>query len=295
MVATFTLDWLLGDANTLYLCAPLGDETRIGIVFATLLHDLILQSFDRANRTQAIDPRLLVLLDEAANTPCRTCRNGRQRSLVPVSSLVTVWQSKAQLEQIYSRQAENVLTNHRSKLIYPSGLSDMATIEYVSALTGNEHVRSDLDEPRWGGAGERPTETESVDRRRAVPARQRAAPNAGRRRPPPSWRAATSADSRPFGYSALLPGRQAEALNARGESLRSPRQGNAAVVAEGGPPGCLALARPTIAQTISNVMRDRMDGSPGAFWRITCVSSARRVDLAGRDAFDALETVTGTG
>jgi len=49
-----------------------------------------------------------------------------------------------------------VLTNHRSKLVYPSGLSDMATIEYISALIGSEHVRSDLDEPRWGGTGERP-------------------------------------------------------------------------------------------------------------------------------------------
>jgi len=151
-----TLDWLLKDVNTLYLCAPLGDETRIGIVFATLLHDLILQAFDRANRTQMIDPRLLVLLDEAANTPLPNLPEWASTVTGAGIQLVTVWQSKAQLEQIYGRQAENVLTNHRSKLIYPSGLSDMATIEYVSALIGNEHVRSDLDEPRWGGGGERP-------------------------------------------------------------------------------------------------------------------------------------------
>jgi len=151
-----TLDWLLKGANTLYLCAPLGDETRIGIVFATLLHDLILQAFDRANRTQMIDPRLLVLLDEAANTPLPNLPEWASTVTGAGIQLVTVWQSKAQLEQIYGRQAENVLTNHRSKLIYPSGLSDMATIEYVSALIGNEHVRSDLDEPRWGGGGERP-------------------------------------------------------------------------------------------------------------------------------------------
>lgn len=65
-----TLEWLLADANTLYLSAPLGDETRVGIVFAVLLHDLVTQAFDRYNRTgEALDPRLLVLLDEAANTP----------------------------------------------------------------------------------------------------------------------------------------------------------------------------------------------------------------------------------
>lgn len=65
-----TLDWLLGGNNTLSLCAPLGDDTRIGVVFAVVLHDLITQAFDRYNRTgDPLDPRLLVLLDEAANTP----------------------------------------------------------------------------------------------------------------------------------------------------------------------------------------------------------------------------------
>ena len=40
----------------------------LGIVFAVLLHDLITQAFDRYNRTgEVLDPRLLVLLDEAAN------------------------------------------------------------------------------------------------------------------------------------------------------------------------------------------------------------------------------------
>lgn len=151
-----TLDWLLKDSNTLYLCAPLGDETRIGVVFAVLLHDLILQAFDRANRTETIDPRLLVLLDEAANTPLPKLPEWASTVTGAGIQLVTVWQSKAQLDQLYGRQAENMLTNHRSKPIYPSGLSDMATIEYVSALSGTEHVRSDLDESRWGGTGERP-------------------------------------------------------------------------------------------------------------------------------------------
>lgn len=151
-----TLDWLLKGANTLYLCAPLGDETRIGVVFAVLLHDLILQAFDRANRTEVLDPRLLALLDEAANTPLPNLPEWASTVTGAGIQLVTVWQSKAQLEQIYGRQAENVLTNHRSKLVYPSGLSDLATIEYVSALIGNEHVRSDLDEPRWGSHRDQP-------------------------------------------------------------------------------------------------------------------------------------------
>lgn len=48
-----------------------------------------------------------------------------------------------------------MLTNHRTKLVYPSGLSDVATIEYISALVDKEHVRGDLDEPSWNRAGDR--------------------------------------------------------------------------------------------------------------------------------------------
>jgi type IV secretion system protein VirD4 len=152
-----TLEWLVSGPNTLYLCAPLGDETRIGAVFAVVLHDLITQAFDRYNRTsQPIDPKLLVLLDEAANTPLPRLPQWASTVTGAGMQLVTVWQSKAQLDQIYGRDADNVLTNHRTKLIFASGLSDLATIDYISALVGNEHVRSDLNEPGWNRAAEPP-------------------------------------------------------------------------------------------------------------------------------------------
>jgi type IV secretion system protein VirD4 len=152
-----TLDWLTAGNNTLYLCAPLGDETRIGLVFAVVLHDLITQTFDRYNRTaQPTDPKLLIILDEAANTPLPKLPQWASTVTGAGMQLVTVWQSKAQLDQLYGRDADNVLTNHRTKLVYPSGLSDMATIDYISALIGTEHVRSDLDEPSWTRSRERP-------------------------------------------------------------------------------------------------------------------------------------------
>ncbi|MGH9222846.1 MAG: type IV secretory system conjugative DNA transfer family protein [Acidimicrobiales bacterium] len=145
-----TLDWLLADTNTLYLSAPLGDESRIGIVFAVLLHDLITQAFDRYNRTgAALDPRLLVLLDEAANTPLPKLPQWASTVTGAGIQLVTVWQSKAQLDTAYGKDADTVLTNHRSKLIYPSGITDLATVQYVSELVGDEHVRSDLDDRGW--------------------------------------------------------------------------------------------------------------------------------------------------
>jgi type IV secretion system protein VirD4 len=145
-----TLDWLLAGANTLYLSAPLGDETRIGVVFAVLLHDLITHAFDRYNRTgDPLDPRLLVLLDEAANTPLPKLPQWASTVTGAGIQLVTVWQSKAQLDMTYGKDADTVLTNHRSKLIYPSGITDLATVQYISELVGDEHVRSDLDERSW--------------------------------------------------------------------------------------------------------------------------------------------------
>lgn len=144
-----TLDWLCSGSNTLYLCAPLGDESRVGVVFAAMLHDLIAQAFERYNRQGApIDPRLLVVLDEAANTPLPKLPQWAATITGAGIQLVTVWQSKAQLDQAYGKDADNVLTNHRTKLVFPSGLSDLSTIEYLSALVGDEHVRSELDEPR---------------------------------------------------------------------------------------------------------------------------------------------------
>ena len=134
------------------------------MVFAALLHDLIAQAFERYNRQGApIDPRLLVVLDEAANTPLPKLPQWAATITGAGIQLVTVWQSKAQLDQAYGKDADNVLTNHRTKLIFPSGLSDLSTIEYISALVGDEHVRSELEEPRGRDlAGKPPTRSPST-------------------------------------------------------------------------------------------------------------------------------------
>lgn len=153
-----TLDWLTSGDNTLYLSAPLGDEGRLGVVFSVLLQDLIGQAFVRTNRGVApTDRRLLVVLDEAANTPLPKLPQWAATVAGAGIQLVTVWQSKAQLDQAYGKDADNVLTNHRTKLIFPSGLSDLATIDYISAIVGDEHVRGDLDEPNATRPGDRRT------------------------------------------------------------------------------------------------------------------------------------------
>ena len=138
--------------NTLYLCAPLGDQ-KLGLVFSALLQDLIEQVFARTNRTGPMSPRALVCIDETANTPLPKLPEWASTLTGTGTQLVTVWQSRAQLDQIYGHHADTVLTNHRTKLIFPSGLSDMATADYISRLVGNEHVRGEIEDRRAFGTG----------------------------------------------------------------------------------------------------------------------------------------------
>ncbi len=140
-----TLDWLTNGENTLYLVAPVGDETRVGIVFAALLQDLITQSFDRYTVAPSRSTRGSSSCSTRQRTRrCRSCPSGRPPSPASASSSSPCGSRRPSSTTTYGANADNVLTNHRTKLILPSGLSDRSTAEYVSALVGQEHVRADL-------------------------------------------------------------------------------------------------------------------------------------------------------
>jgi type IV secretion system protein VirD4 len=136
------LDWLLSDANTLYLCAPIEDQRRLAPAFGGLLNDLIAQAYRRVAQTgRAIDPPVLVVLDEAGNTPLRSLPEYASTLAGLGVLLVTIWQSIAQLEVAHGRQADTILTNHLSKVFY-AGLSDPASLRYASLVLGDEEVET---------------------------------------------------------------------------------------------------------------------------------------------------------
>lgn len=146
------LDWLLGDANTVYLSAPIEDQRRLAPAFGGLLNDLIAQVYRRVAATgQPLDPPLLVVVDEAGNTPLRSLPEYASTLAGLGVLLVTIWQSLAQIEASYHRQADTILTNHLSKVFY-AGLSDAASIRYVSQVLGDAEVetRSRSDAERFG-------------------------------------------------------------------------------------------------------------------------------------------------
>ena len=138
-----TLEWLLSGKNTLYLCGPLQDQRRFAPVFGGLIGDLVDQVYERVDVSgKPVDPTLLVVMDEAANTPLRQLPEWASTVAGHGVQLVTVWQSKAQLDSIYGeKNADTILTNHLSKVGF-AGLSDRSSLDYFTYLLGEEQVAS---------------------------------------------------------------------------------------------------------------------------------------------------------
>lgn len=134
------LAWLLGGANTVYLCSPIEDQRRLAPAFGGLLNDLINQAYRHvAERGRPLDPPLLVVIDEAGNTPLRSLPEYASTLAGLGVLLVTIWQSIAQLNAAYGPQSDTILTNHLTKLMY-AGLSDPASLSYVDRILGQAEV-----------------------------------------------------------------------------------------------------------------------------------------------------------
>lgn len=148
------LAWLISGANTLYVCAPLHHQQRLAPVFGGLLGDLVNQAYEHVTHTNTPLPTTLVVLDEAANTPTRWLPHVASTCTGIGLLLVTIWQSKAQLDASYGPLADSILTNHATKLIF-GGVSDLPTLEYVSRLVGDEELTrasATLDRSRPGAS-----------------------------------------------------------------------------------------------------------------------------------------------
>ena len=133
---------VLAGNNTLYVCMPLKDASRYAVVFGGLLGSLLRdQAYDIAGRYGKRLPGLLCVIDEAGNTPLRWLPEVASTCSGIGVQLVTVWQSKAQIEATYQKQADPMLTNHATKIFF-AGASDDDTLRYVTFLGGEEEVTS---------------------------------------------------------------------------------------------------------------------------------------------------------
>jgi type IV secretion system protein VirD4 len=140
--AGVNLDWLLDPAreNSIYLCAPIEDQRRLAPAFGGLLNDIIRQVYLRVARTnRPLDPPLLIVIDEAGNTPLRALPEYASTLAGLGVSLVTVWQSLAQIEEAYRAHADTIITNHLSKVFY-GGQSDPSALRYLAQVLGDAEI-----------------------------------------------------------------------------------------------------------------------------------------------------------
>jgi len=181
--ARVDLAWLLdpGPAghgvNTLYLCADLDEAERLAPVLGGLVDDLFKQAYAATGKDNvALDPALLLVIDEAGNWPMRNLP-GRISTCAGIGvQLLLVFQSKAQIDAAYGPRADIVLANAVSKVFF-AGLSDESTLRYATTLLGPEHVvqrstSTDLPGLLAGPAMGRRTVSEAPTRVDLLPAAQ---------------------------------------------------------------------------------------------------------------------------
>jgi type IV secretion system protein VirD4 len=136
---------LLTGHNTLYLCGPSHEQARVQGVFGALVASVVAAVVQRVASTgHALDPPLLLVLDEVANiAPLRDLDGLASTAAGLGVQLVTVCQDLAQLAARYGEdRSRTIANNHRAKLVL-SGVADLATLDLVSGLAGEHAVRQD--------------------------------------------------------------------------------------------------------------------------------------------------------
>lgn len=136
---------LLGGQNTLYLCGPSHEQSRVQGLFAALVSAIVAAAIEQANRSgRPLDPPLLLVLDEAANiAPLRDLDTLASTGAGLGIQLLTVCQDLAQLGHRYGpERSRTIANNHRAKLIL-SGVSDLSTLDLISGLAGEAAVREE--------------------------------------------------------------------------------------------------------------------------------------------------------
>ena len=133
-----TLPWLRNGANTLFVVASVADgkETSpaLGAFIARLIHAALEHDPGPRHRRP-----VLFALDEMANIKFNELPEWSSVTAGAGIRLITVWQSHAQIRANYGDQANTILNNHVTKLVF-GGNSDKDTLEAASFLTGTEHV-----------------------------------------------------------------------------------------------------------------------------------------------------------
>lgn len=168
-----------GGQATLYVVGGTAEQTRLAPLFLALLEELLRQAYAAAARRRtesgsalvaadgSLSPRLLLLLDEAANiAPLPQLATLASTGGGEGIQLVTIFQDLAQVRHRYGTEWGSVVSNHVAKVAL-SGVTDPETLRYFSSTIGEHETTS--SSVTVGADGRRSRSVSTVQRPVATP------------------------------------------------------------------------------------------------------------------------------
>jgi type IV secretion system protein VirD4 len=133
--------FLDGAANTIYVVAAGHEQEALRPVMLALLTAIYEAAIDRARRDGPLNPRLFMLMDEAANiAPVRNLASWLSQCGDHGVMIATVWQSIAQIDQRYGRPARDAICAACTAQLFLPPLIEPTTSGYVSGILGEEPI-----------------------------------------------------------------------------------------------------------------------------------------------------------
>jgi type IV secretory pathway TraG/TraD family ATPase VirD4 len=133
--------FLDGHANTIYVVAAGHDQEALRPVILALVTAIYEAAIVTARRTGPLDPRLFILMDEAANiAPIRHIAAWLSQCGDHGILIATIWQSIAQIDQRYGRAARDAVCAACTAQLFLPPLAEPTSAGYLSELLGEEPV-----------------------------------------------------------------------------------------------------------------------------------------------------------
>jgi type IV secretory pathway TraG/TraD family ATPase VirD4 len=132
--------FLDGAANTIYVVAAGHDQDALRPVILALVAAMYEAAIVKA-RKHVLDPRLFILMDEAANiAPVRNLAPWLSQCGDHGIVIATIWQSIAQIDQRYGRAARDAICAASTAQVFIPPLAEPTSAGYLTELLGEEPV-----------------------------------------------------------------------------------------------------------------------------------------------------------
>ncbi len=133
--------FLDGQPNTIYVVAAGHDQDALRPVILALVAAVYEAAIAKARLTGVLDPRLFILMDEAANiAPVRNLASWLSQCGDHGIVIATIWQSIAQIDQRYGRAARDAICAASTAQVFIPPLAEPTSAGYLSELLGEEQV-----------------------------------------------------------------------------------------------------------------------------------------------------------